>query len=174
MWECVLSRFSCVRLIATLWTVACQAPLSMGSSRQEYWNGYSIPVLLQGIVPTRGSNPHLLCLLHWQEVSLPIAPSGLFVKILCSCSVMSDLCNPMDYSSPGSSVHGILQTRKLEWAAISFSRVSSQFGDWTRVSYIVGRFFTVWATKMTRRRPETANKNSKMLMIISMKKPCIS
>ena len=140
MWECVLSRFSCVRLIATLWTVACQAPLSMGSSRQEYWNGYSIPVLLQGIVPTRGSNPHLLCLLHWQEVSLPIAPSGLFVKILCSCSVMSDLCNAMDYSSPGSSVHGILQTRKLEWVAISPPR------DQTHVatsSALAGEFFTM-------------------------------
>ena len=66
----------------------------MGSSRQEYWNGYSITVLLQGIVPTRGSNPHLLCLLHWQEVSLPVAPPGLFVKILCSCLVMSDSLQP--------------------------------------------------------------------------------
>ena len=36
---CVLSCFSCVRLFATLWTVACQAPLSMGFSEQEYWSG---------------------------------------------------------------------------------------------------------------------------------------
>ena len=36
---CVLSHFSCVRLFATLWTVAHQAPLSIGFSRQEYWSG---------------------------------------------------------------------------------------------------------------------------------------
>ena len=35
------------------------------------------------------------------------------------------LCNPMDYSLPGSSIHGIFQARVLEWVAISFSRVSS-------------------------------------------------
>ena len=40
---CVLSRFSCVRLFATPWTVACQAPLSMGFSRQEYWSGLPCP-----------------------------------------------------------------------------------------------------------------------------------
>ena len=40
---CVLSHFSCVQLFATLWTVACQAPLSMGFSRQEYWSGLPFP-----------------------------------------------------------------------------------------------------------------------------------
>ena len=35
---------------------------------------------------------------------------------------MSDSCDPMDYSLPGSSVHGIFQTKILEWVAISFSR----------------------------------------------------
>jgi len=39
----VLSRFSFVRLFATLWTVACQAPLSMGFSRQKYWSGLPSP-----------------------------------------------------------------------------------------------------------------------------------
>ena len=39
----VLSHFSPVRLFATLWTVACQAPLSMGFSRQEYWSGLPCP-----------------------------------------------------------------------------------------------------------------------------------
>ena len=52
------------------------------------------------------------------------------------------LCDPMDCSPPGSSVHGILQARILEWAAISFSRGSSQPRDWTQVSHITGRFFT--------------------------------
>ena len=57
------------------------------------------------------------------------------------------LCNPMDWSSPGSSVHGILQARILEWVTIPLSRGSSQPRDWTRVSCIEGRFFTVWATR---------------------------
>ena len=51
------------------------------------------------------------------------------------------LCNPMDCSLPGSSVHGIFQARVLEWVAISFSRGSSQPRDQTWVSLIVGRCF---------------------------------
>ena len=56
-------------------------------------------------------------------------------------------CNPMDCSPPGSSVHGILQVRILEWVAIPFSRESSWPRDWTCVSPIAGRFFTIWATR---------------------------
>ena len=51
------------------------------------------------------------------------------------------LCDPMDYSLPGFSIHGIFQARILEWGAISFSRRSSHPRDWTRVSLIVGRCF---------------------------------
>ena len=40
---CMLSYLSCVRLFETLWTVVSQAPLSMGFSRQEYWNGLPFP-----------------------------------------------------------------------------------------------------------------------------------
>ena len=56
------------------------------------------------------------------------------------------LCNPKDYSPPGSSVHGILQARILEWIAISSSRGSFQFRELTRVScisWLAGRFFTI-------------------------------
>ena len=53
----------------------------------------------------------------------------------------------MDCSSPGSSVHGILQARILEWVAISFSRGFSQPRDRTWVSCTGGRFFTDWATR---------------------------
>ena len=56
------------------------------------------------------------------------------------------LCDPMNCNLPGSSVHGIFQVRVLEWVAISFSRGSSRPRDQTRVSHIVGRHFTVWAT----------------------------
>ena len=45
-----------------------------------------------------------------------------------------------------SSVHGILQARILEWVAIPFSRGSSWPRDWTRVSCIAGRFFTIWVS----------------------------
>ena len=65
------------------------------------------------------------------------------VKVLAAQS-----CSP-----PGSSVHGILQARTLEWVAIPFSRGSSRPRDQTQVSCIAGRFFTIWATRdqMTRR-----------------------
>ena len=56
------------------------------------------------------------------------------------------LCNPIGCSLPGSSVHGIFQAIVLEWIAISFSRGSSQPRDRTRVSLIVDRRFTVWAS----------------------------
>ena len=52
------------------------------------------------------------------------------------------LCDPMDCGPPGSSVHGILQARILEWIAISFSRGSSQPRDRTHTSCITGGFFT--------------------------------
>ena len=57
------------------------------------------------------------------------------------------LCYPLDCSPPGSSIHGIFQARVLEWVAISFSRGSSRPRDWTQVSGIVGRCFTIWATR---------------------------
>ena len=63
----------------------------------------------------------------------------------CVCAKLSQLCptlcNPMNCSPPGSSVHGILQTRILGWVAISFSRGSSQPRDRTCVSYVscIGR-----------------------------------
>ena len=53
----------------------------------------------------------------------------------------------MDCRPPGSSVHGIFQTRILEWVVILFSRGSSQPRDWTQVSCIAIRFFTIWATR---------------------------
>ena len=59
------------------------------------------------------------------------------------------LCVPMDCSLPGSSVHGIFQAIILEWIAISFSRGSSQPRDQTRVSLVVDRRFTVWATSIS-------------------------
>ena len=75
------------------------------------------------------------------------SPQGIWkhAQLLCmhakSLQSCPTLCDPMDCSLPGSSVHGILQARILEWAAISFSRGSSQPRDWTCISYVscIGR-----------------------------------
>ena len=53
------------------------------------------------------------------------------------------LCDPMDFGPPGSSVHGILQERMLEWVATPFYRGSSRPRGGTWVSCITGKFFTV-------------------------------
>ena len=117
--------------------------------------GVGCHFLLQGIFPTQGSNPNRL---HWQVDSLPLSHQGspsfwlplwlpltlpinvrVKVKIPQLCPV---LCNPMDCSLSGSSVHGILQARILEWVASPFSRGSSQPRSRTGVSCIAGRFFT--------------------------------
>ena len=54
---------------------------------------------------------------------------------------------PMDYTPPGSSVHGILQARILEYIAISFSKGYSQPRDWTPISCMASKFFTIWVTR---------------------------
>ena len=59
------------------------------------------------------------------------------------------LCDPMDCSLPGSSIHGILQARTLEWVAVPFSRGSSGTSDPSQVSCIAGRFLTIWVTRET-------------------------
>ena len=68
---CMLSRFSCVQLFATLWTVAHQAPMSMGFSRQEYWNGLPCPP--PGDLSNPGTKPASPTL---QVDSLPTEPPG--------------------------------------------------------------------------------------------------
>jgi len=64
------------------------------------------------------------------------------------CALVTQSCptlrDPIDYSPPGSSVHGILQAWILEWVAISFSKGSSQARDRTQVSCIAGRCFTIY------------------------------
>ena len=65
-------------------------------------------------------------------------------EVAQSCPTLRD---PMDCSLSGSSIHGIFQARVLEWIAISFSRGSSRPRNWTWVSRIAGRCFTVWATR---------------------------
>ena len=86
----------------------------------------------------------------FKHKSLILAPvTSLKSEVTQSCPT---LCNPMDCSLPGSSVHGIIQARILEW--VPFSRGSAQPRDQTQKSHIAGRFFTFWAT----RKPSAPNK----------------
>ena len=89
------------------------------------WDSPDKNTFLQGIFPTEGLNPCLLCLLHWQAGSLPLAPP-VKVKFAQSCSTH---CDPTDCI-----VAGILQARILKWVAFPFSRGSSQPRDRTQVS----------------------------------------
>ena len=70
----LLSRFSCVGLCVTLWTVARQAPLSLGFSRQEYWSGLPLPS--PGDLPQPGIDPTSLLPPALAVDSLTIAPLG--------------------------------------------------------------------------------------------------
>ena len=69
---CVCVCMLChIQLFVTPWTVAQQAPLSIGFTRQEYWSGLPFPS--PGLFLTQGLNPHLLWLPHWQAGSLPLS-----------------------------------------------------------------------------------------------------
>ena len=92
------------------------------------------------------TNKHVLQLHELQPIWLlcpPLSPETE-TEVAQSCLT---LCDTMDCSLPGSSIHGIFQATVLEWVAISFSRGSSQTRDRTLVSCIAGRHFTVWATR---------------------------
>ena len=73
--SCMLNCFSRVRLFETLWAIPPGSSFCPWDS-SEKTTGVCCHALLQVIFPTQGSNPHLLCLLHWQAGSLLLAPSG--------------------------------------------------------------------------------------------------
>ena len=77
---CVLSHFSCVWLFVTLWTVACQAPLSMGFSRQEYWSG--LPYSPPGDLPDPGMETVTPASPALQADSFPTEPPEKLLSIL--------------------------------------------------------------------------------------------
>ena len=168
--------FSCVWLFVKPWTPACQTPLSMGFSLQKYWSGLTfsshgnLPDL--GIEPVSPAAPALTGrfftteppvkpisdMKHMQITSIQTWYISQFLKIykqsFIILSIKSEvaqlcpaLCDPMGCSLAASSIHGIFQASILERVAISFSRSSSLPRDWTQVSHIVGRSFTLWATR---------------------------
>ena len=98
--------------------IPCLMPISFDSEKQD-------------VRSHNWKKPDFPSLYCWREVAQ-------------SCPT---LCDPVDCSPPGFSVHGILQARILEWVAISFSRESSRPRDRTQVSRIGGRRFNLWATR---------------------------
>ena len=128
----------------------------------ETWNPDLLPGVLMYVYLLYGSNLFLLLLFsyflslvffHWGIVASQCCVSFCFctmkrISYALALVVQSypTLCDCMDCSPPGSSLHGILQARILEWVAFSFSRGFSQPRDQTWVSRIAARFFTIWAT----------------------------
>ena len=102
---CMLSHFSHVWLFATLWAVDCQSPLSMGFSRQEYWSGLPCPP--PGDHPDPGiesASPALAGGFFTTSTTWEahLSPSVQFGSVAQSCPT---LCDPMNRSTPGLSVH---------------------------------------------------------------------
>ena len=149
-----------VRLFETPWIAARQASLSITNS----WSSLKF-MSIESAMP---SSHLILCrpllllppippsiTVFSNESTLRIRwPKYWSVSVTQSCPT---LCDPMDCSPPGSSVHGILQARILEWVAIPFSRGSSWTRDWTWVSFIAGRFFTICTTITFRSLPFWVN-----------------
>ena len=127
-------QLSHVRLFLTPQTVACQVLLSMEFSRQEYWSGlpFSSPRDLYNPGIELGS-PALQAdsllseslgraNIRGKEMILSLIVNRVCVCLCSYTQLCLTLCDPVDCSPPGFSVHGILQARILEWAAIYSSR----------------------------------------------------
>ena len=110
-------------------------PLAVSPSQVQ-----ASPLLYSSEVYSQGTHKSVMILVY------AFCPRVVVAGVLVAQSCLT-LCNPMHCSPPGSSVHGILQARILEWVAIPFSRGSSRSRDQTQVSFIVDRFFTIWATR---------------------------
>ena len=144
-------------------TIACQAHLSMGFSKQEYWSGLPCPPpefllhskvnqLFVCIYPLSFGFPfhlgHHRALGRIPSAIQQVLASYLFYMCMCAKLLQSclTLCDPMDCSPPGPNVHGVFQARILKWVAMPFSRGSSWSRDRTQISCTGGRFFTTSAT----------------------------
>ena len=111
------------------------------SQLDKYRHGYGLPSCALRFQQWGRAEGTDLC------VGLDVVRSGgVEVKVLVTQSCLT-VCDPMTCSPLGSSVHGILQTRILEWFAMPLSRGSSWPRDWTHVSCLADWLFALWATK---------------------------
>ena len=137
--DCVLRIWLLASTVSNPWTIACQAPLSKGFSREEYWSGFPCPP--PGDLPDSGIEPASLMSLAfsggffttsatWEaspqgqenskEEEIILRGTSTFTRGSVKSELLQPcptLCDPMDCSPSRSSVHGIFQTRILEWVA---------------------------------------------------------
>ena len=136
LWDSSSGSWSVVSSSLRPHGLACQAPVAMEFSRQEYCSGL---VPSPGDLPDPGIKPGSL--LHRRQILYRWSHQGSLSNDspLCVCLVAQScltLWDPMDCSLPVFSVHGIILAGILEWVAIFFSRGSSQPRDWTCISCI--------------------------------------
>ena len=136
--------------MVTLISQASKVMLKILQARFQQYGNRELPDVQAGFRKGRGTRNQIANTLQiiakarefqkhiWSEVKWK------WREVTQSCLT---LCDPMDFSLPGFSVHGILQARILEWVTISFCRGSSWPRDWTQVSLIAGGFFTIWASR---------------------------
>ena len=131
-WNHLFEHFYCV-----VFEIACRQNCCWNSNLHVLISAFH-PGLEQGaagVAVGSGGKPRMLLLRPWCH------------PLCVSCSVMSDSATLWTVAHQAPLSTGILQARILEWVAISFSRGSFQPRNQTWVSYIAGRFFTVWATR---------------------------
>ena len=118
----------------------CASPCSAPFTERSLLGSSLLPIFLWPdlLEPSRGKCKWSTGVFE-QDSLLKLEKKERNVKLLNHIGLLE----PVDCSLPGSSVHGILQARILEWVAISFSRGSSQPWDRNRVSRIAGRCFTL-------------------------------
>ena len=123
-------------------SIGASASASVLPMNTQVW----FPLGLTGLIslPSKGfskaSPPPQYESMSSSVLSLPYGSTETFIHDYWKDDVCAQssptLCNPMDYSQPGSSVYGIFQARILEWVAISYSRVSFQPRDQTHISSV--------------------------------------
>ena len=119
----------------SVWTVFYQAPPSMGFSRQEYWSGLPFPSPRD--LPSSGIEPRSPAL--WADSTIWATREACKWKSLGCVWLYGTLWTIQSMEFP--------RLQYLEWVAFPFSRGYSQPRDWTQVSYISVRHFTIWATR---------------------------
>ena len=126
----------------------CKVKCALGSiTTNKVSGGDGIPVELYQILKDDAVKVlHSICQQIWKTQQWPQDwKRPVFIPFQRSevAQLCLTLCDPMDCSLSGSSIHGIFQANELEWIAISFSRGSSRPRNRTQVSCIAGRRFTV-------------------------------
>ena len=126
---CWLSRSASSIMPVSAPTRQCVYPKEGESGRIWWDDAWENPMCLARRYIEYISAVSVIQAAKWLWLGLKAAVKCVLVTQSCPT-----LCDPMDCSPPGSSVHGIFQAGRLEWVALPFSRGSSWLRDWTQVS----------------------------------------